>query len=298
MNGMKRVSLGIALFIWTAGCSSDWQPPVGQEADRREAPALAVQLWSVRTDLAEDFEGTLQQLANIGYQGVEFAWDYGTYAGNPSGLRELLAANNLQCAGSHIGADALSDDQATDTLEYHAALGCNLLIIAGDSRAHDPEQIVTFAEALDRMAERAAAYGIAVGYHNHDKELAVYDGQTLLETLSDATTKSVFLQLDVGWVIAGGADPTSMVSRIGDRLLSTHFKSGMDKANGTHVPAVGLDGYDWTTLTRRVLDQGATQWIVLEQEKAVPDMTSMEVMAAAHRAIEAIITDFGKGGDQ
>jgi sugar phosphate isomerase/epimerase len=37
------------------------------------APHIGVQLWSVKDDLKQDFEGTLAKLAAMGFQGVEFA---------------------------------------------------------------------------------------------------------------------------------------------------------------------------------------------------------------------------------
>ena len=35
--------------------------------------SVAIQLYSVRREMAADFEGTLKALAEMGYQGVEFA---------------------------------------------------------------------------------------------------------------------------------------------------------------------------------------------------------------------------------
>ena len=36
-----------------------------------------VQLYTVRDDLKKDFEGTIRQVAEMGYRAVEFAGDYG-----------------------------------------------------------------------------------------------------------------------------------------------------------------------------------------------------------------------------
>ena len=37
---------------------------------------VALQLYSVRDDMAADFAGTLEKVAGMGYQGVEFAGLY------------------------------------------------------------------------------------------------------------------------------------------------------------------------------------------------------------------------------
>ena len=52
---------------------------VGGETSR--APLIAVQLWSVREALKEDFEGTLEALADQGFDGVEFAGYFGAEHG-------------------------------------------------------------------------------------------------------------------------------------------------------------------------------------------------------------------------
>ena len=38
---------------------------------------IAIQLYSVRDDMAADFEGTLRKIKELGYDGVEFAGLFG-----------------------------------------------------------------------------------------------------------------------------------------------------------------------------------------------------------------------------
>ena len=46
-------------------------------------PKLSVQLWSVKDAVSADFEGTLKQLKAYGFQGVEFAGNFGKYGDDP-----------------------------------------------------------------------------------------------------------------------------------------------------------------------------------------------------------------------
>ena len=41
---------------------------------------IAIQLYSIRDDMAADFEGTLKKVKKLGYEGVEFAGLYGKTA--------------------------------------------------------------------------------------------------------------------------------------------------------------------------------------------------------------------------
>ena len=38
---------------------------------------IAIQLYSVRDALKENFKGTMKKIADLGYDGVEFAWEFG-----------------------------------------------------------------------------------------------------------------------------------------------------------------------------------------------------------------------------
>ena len=53
-------------------------------------PQLSVQLWSVKEDVSKDFEGTLKKLAAMGFQGVEFAGDFGPYKNDAPGLKRFF----------------------------------------------------------------------------------------------------------------------------------------------------------------------------------------------------------------
>ncbi|MGC3990185.1 MAG: hypothetical protein QM796_10985, partial [Chthoniobacteraceae bacterium] len=49
------------------------------------APRLGVQLWSVKDEVKKDFEGTLTRLAGLGFEGVEFAGEFGRFANDAVG---------------------------------------------------------------------------------------------------------------------------------------------------------------------------------------------------------------------
>jgi len=61
----------------------------------------------VRDVAAKDVPGTIEAVAKMGYQGVEFAGYYGRKAED---LRKILDQNNLKCCGTHTGIDTLKGD--------------------------------------------------------------------------------------------------------------------------------------------------------------------------------------------
>jgi len=58
---------------------------------------VALQLYSVRGDCTKDFDAALEQVAAMGFEGVEFAGYYG-YAGKAADLKKRLDALTLQAA--------------------------------------------------------------------------------------------------------------------------------------------------------------------------------------------------------
>lgn len=65
---------------------------------------IALQLWSVKEVAAIDFFGTLEKVAQMGYDGVEFA---GYYGKNASEIKSVLNKLGLKIAGAHVSADQI-----------------------------------------------------------------------------------------------------------------------------------------------------------------------------------------------
>ena len=74
---------------------------------------FALQLYSVKDALENDFDGTLKAVADMGYDGVEF---YGGYYGGLSGeqLKEKLEFYGLDAVSAHVGFEDLEEN-----LDYH-----------------------------------------------------------------------------------------------------------------------------------------------------------------------------------
>ncbi len=88
--------------------------------------------------------------------------------------------------------------------------------------------VADIADRLNRAAEKAAEFGLSVGYHNHAQEfVASFDGATAYERFVALTDERVQLELDLFWALTGGQDVPALVSALGDRLVAVHVKDGV-----------------------------------------------------------------------
>src|SRR5688572_13957970 len=86
---------------------------------------IALQLYTLRDQLAQDFEGTIRQVADIGYIGVETANMFG---GSPASAAKLFSELGLSVSGAHSPLPL--GDQEQEVIDAMQALNCKRLIVA------------------------------------------------------------------------------------------------------------------------------------------------------------------------
>jgi sugar phosphate isomerase/epimerase len=186
------------------------------------SPDIAVQLYTVRSALASDPDATLERLARIGFRIVE-PFDLLRYR---DALREGLPRFGLSARTAH--ADVLVADRDA-VFEAAAELGIATVIQPWlePTRFATADGIAGVASDLAAAADRAAASGLAIGYHNHHFELeSRIDSRHALEVLADALPPSVSLEVDTYWALVGGADVPALLRRLGERVIALHLKDG------------------------------------------------------------------------
>jgi sugar phosphate isomerase/epimerase len=222
-------------------------------------PALSVQLYAVNNQLTEDLDGTLARLSDLGLRHVE-AFNFVDRAPE---LAEAFSRHGLTASTGH--APFLSDEirirdtvrpvpAQTDVFEAAQALGIDILIdpFVSSDRWLDEEQIAATADRLNQAAERAADYGLRVGYHNHTQEFAAtFGGRSGFEVFAGQLRDEVTIELDLFWALTAKQDVPALLGRLGDRVRALHVKDGLPGPDPAVAP------YDRTTLDQRPAGQGA-----------------------------------------
>lgn len=254
------------------------------------APRVGVQLWSVKDDIKQDFEGTLGKLAAMGFEGVEFAGEFGRYAKDPAGLRAFLDKQKLACAGAHLDFAALSDARFAQTTAFYRGVGCRNLVIAWDKRGATLDGAAAIARELAALSLKLQPLGMRIGYHNHAQEMTGPDGRTPWDAIAAGTPQQSILQQDIGWTVFAGKDPVALIRRYPGRTVSSHFKAKLAEADSRQgKPLIGQDKTDWPAVYAAARGQGGAEWIVLEQEEYPDGMRPLEAVAASMRGLQGVI---------
>ncbi|WP_039912662.1 sugar phosphate isomerase/epimerase family protein [Cellvibrio mixtus] len=255
------------------------------------SPQLSVQLWSIKDDVAKDFEGTLKKLKAMGFQGVEFAGNFGPYANDPKGLKAFLEKTGLKASGAHVHFDKLSPENFDATVAFYKAIDCKYLIIPMDERAFTPEGAKAVAADLEAVQKKLAPHGMHTGYHNHKPEMLGEKGKTPWDVIGKNTEHAVILQQDVGWTEVAGKDPVDFVKAYPGRTITTHYKASAPEKGNKEDPIIGKDTTDWKALINANRTVGGTLWLVVEQESYPEGLTPMQSVEASLKGLQKIIAE-------
>lgn len=191
---------------------------------------LGLQLYTVRDHLEQDFEGTLRKVAELGYQGVEFAGFYGRTAEQ---VQQILQETGLVALGSHTQYARLKNALAEE-IAFNKAIGNHYLVfpyLAEEERDRWDEVI----EDLKVIGKRCAEEGMILCYHNHDFEITQkLQGKPVLDVIYEKVPANLLkVELDSCWVSFGGADPLEYIVTYRDRLPLLHLKDMVTRADGS-----------------------------------------------------------------
>lgn len=226
---------------------------------------VAVQMFTLREEAENDFSGALKKIAEIGFDGVEFA-GYGGLSTKE--VRSLLDKYDLQAAASHVPLDQL-ENNLDQVIQDQKVLGSKFIVCPFLLPEHRTEvgykALIPF---LEQAGETCRNEGILLCYHNHDFELdRLSDGRTALETIFDQTSiKNVQTELDVYWLKKAGEDPVKWIERYKNRAPLVHLKD-MTVDDEQFFAELGTGGIDVDSILN-IGNNADVQWWIVEQDKS------------------------------
>jgi sugar phosphate isomerase/epimerase len=221
---------------------------------------LGLQLYTVRQDLAKDYEGTMRQIKAIGIRNVQANL---TMAGkNAAEQKKLYDAMGISWKSVHAGGDALRANLQA-TIDEAKKVGITNITCSFPLFPTDRAKILSGptlddwkrnADTFNKCGQACKAAGMSFGYHNHNLEFRKVGNVVPFDLMIQQTDPGlVQYEMDIGWVVAGGADPAVYLSKYPTRFHALHIKDlkrqGIPNTNMKMVSAIiGQGIIDWKKL--------------------------------------------------
>jgi sugar phosphate isomerase/epimerase len=266
-----------------AGSLGTWSLPAGRSGQSTAAAVPGLQLYTVRSLMQQDVEGTLAAVAEIGYREVEFAGEFGR---TPAQLRGTLDRLGLRAPARHVAVDALERETA-QVLEACATLGNGFVVVAWIPAAMrgTVDDWRRTGERFNRLGEAARRAGLRFAYHNHDFEFAPLEGRIPFDVLLESTDPTlVAIELDLYWITKGGQQPLDYLRRERGRYVMVHVKD-MDATPARGMADPGRGVLDFAALVPAASSAGVRHFFVEHDTPADPLETARVGFAYLRRLL-------------
>ena len=248
----------------------------------------ALQLYSVRDELEKDFYGTVKQVREMGYDGVELS---GLNGADPLEVKRILDEVGLKVISSHVPVEEML---TPGSLARYKQAGCQYVAIPWmDHGAHN-EKFAENIEQIRLLANMAREAGLTLLYHNHEFEFSTIEGKALLDVIYESIPADLLQpQVDTCWAKFAGTDPAAYLRKYAGRITLVHLKDffcsdadisapysligkreDVSKNGGFQFRPIGYGIQDIPSILKASEESGA-QWIIVEQDSS-PDRPPME----------------------
>lgn len=229
-------------------------------------PTIALQLYTVRDLLKEDFAGTMEKISAMGYTGVETAFFESISLKEAARVFKEL---NLEVVAMHC--DIPVADKEKEVFEQAALFECDRLVWHGWPQAEayaSVEGIKSLVQLYNLASHNAHAQGYTFGVHNHWWEFEQVEGHYPYQLLHAEMDKAIFWELDTYWVKVAGLDPAEVVVELSDRVSLLHLKDGPG-VNDVPKLAVGNGLMDFSAILQAAK---TPDWVIVELDDCATDM--------------------------
>ena len=228
---------------------------------------IALQLYTIREQLAQNFESAVRRLAGIGYSGVETAGFPGT---TPREAARLFKELGLEVTSAHSPLPLA--EKKNEVLDTMGQLGTKYLICAYlDPKKYYQtlDQVKAACDLLNGANEVARESGLILGYHNHWFEYEKVEGQYVYQLMLEHLDPSIIFELDAYWAKTAGPDPVNILHELQGRVPFLHVKDGPAVRDEPMV-AVGEGTLDYPAIIKA--GEGQLRHLIIELDRCATDM--------------------------
>lgn len=213
---------------------------------------LGFQSFTIRDMLSKDFAGTLKTMESLGYKLIEMCSPagyaqigFGFLTGmKPAEIKKIINDAGLECPSCHFGKAEFTPENIDTSIEFAKGLGlsqmiCSTFWLPKNATLQD---YYDDADKLNKAAEKIKAAGMETGFHNHEMEFAMLEGQLIYDALMNRFDPALIKMQFQTEVINLGYKAADYFKKYPGRFISAHLS-------------------DWTSDKKEVpIGQGIIDW--------------------------------------
>ena len=229
---------------------------------------FGIQLYSIRDVLPKDPKGMLKKLADFGYHQIEsYEGAQGMFWGMSNiEFKKYCDEIGLDCVSSHCDIYKDFETKAAQAAE----IGIKYLVCPWVGGQKTLGEYKKKAEDFNNCGEICRKNGIRFAYHNHDYTFPELEGQIPQDFLMENTDPGlVDFEMDIYWVVTGGADPIAYLKKYPSRFRLCHIKDRLKNVPAEEREAscdLGTGQIDFPSILKVAKEQGM-EYFIVEQER-------------------------------
>ena len=194
------------------------------QSQSKQLPAIGIQLYMVKEDMAKDPAGTLAQIGKMGYTQIEsYGGDKGIFWGMTNKeFNKLATDNGLTIISSHYAGDAAGYEK---TAEQAAEIGMKYLIYPWKGPQKTIAAFKKIADEFNNYGVICQKNGLSFAYHPHDYPYKPVDGKLPIDVLlANTDPEFVDFEMDYYYTVTEGLDPEAYIKKHQPRFKLCHIR--------------------------------------------------------------------------
>lgn len=257
-NTIAKLALMTLTMLIMSGCG-----------ETQKDKFVGLQLYSLRDLMKEQPDSTVMKVGEMGYSFVEAAGyrDGKFYGMEPLEFKSLVEESGMVFLGSHTGQALPDSGKWEETMEWwdnaiaaHKEAGVKYIVQPwmGNVGYESLDGLKAYCDYFNAVGEKCANAGLKFGYHNHSKEFSELEGEIIYDyMLTHTDPAKVMFQIDLYWVVEGGADPIEYLEKYPGRFWLWHVKDEKE------VGASGMIDFEAIWAKKEI---SGMEYYIVEQE--------------------------------
>lgn len=229
---------------------------------------FGLQLYTLRDVFGNNPQGYIKQIGNYGYTQIEsYEGKEGMFWGmTPNEFKQRIEDAGMSIISSHCDINVDFEKKVIDA----ASIGMKYLICAWVGPQKSIDNFKKIADDFNVKGALCKKHGIKFAYHNHDYSFKKIDGEIPQDVMMAITDPSlVKYEMDIYWVITGGADPIEYLKKYPGRFTLGHLKDRLKNVLPSETNSsctLGTGSIDYKKILPIAMADGM-DYLFIEQER-------------------------------